>query len=335
MTLQKLPEKLAEYAVGEQTYRNSGVRILFGIDSDGCVDKGMRYKHGGPFPRAGIDRFHLAPIAEAWRIAWAYVNEIEDRGCPRFKALAQVVDRVLEMPVVREAEKNGVVTVPRMQHLKVYLENVAAEKGYGDNVLEAYIAGLPEGEEKEELLQVAEWSRTVNAYVSSDCPYIEPFGSAIAAIKLARAEGIDCMIVSGTPEEHLRETWEQHGLTDSIRGVFGRESGKKDVQLMGAIRAAERQLGRSYDQVIMFGDAPGDDRARKKAAEASGVPVRFMPVRVGYEEEDWTWFADTFLKPGRVQEYSEAVESERLTAFYENLNRAWDPRADITMLFRP
>lgn len=118
MTPRKLPEKLEEYTAGEQTYRDSGVRILFGIDSDGCVDKGMRYKHGGPFPRAGIECFKLAPIAEAWRIAWAYVNEIEDRGCPRFKALAQVVDRVLEMPIVQEAEKNGVVTVPRMPHLK-------------------------------------------------------------------------------------------------------------------------------------------------------------------------------------------------------------------------
>ena len=334
MTLPELPEKLDEYTAGEQTYRNTGSHVLFGIDSDGCVDKGMRYKHGGPFPRAGIDCFNLAPIAEAWRIAWAYVNEIEDRGCPRFKALAQVVDRALEMPIVREAEKNGVVTVPRLPFLKAYLENVASEKGYGDNVLEEYLKDLSDGDEKEELKLVAEWSRTVNANVSTDCPYIAPFPNALAAIKLARTEGIDCMIVSGTPEEHLRETWEQHGLTRAIRGVFGRESGKKDVQLVGAMRAAEKQWGNTYDIVIMFGDAPGDDRARKKAADIMGVPVRFMPIRVGFEQEDWTWFSDTFLKPGQVNAYTEAVEQERLKAFYENLNRAWNPNADVTMLFR-
>jgi len=334
MTGHKLPERLEDYTPGTETYRSTGLRVLFGIDSDGCVDKGMRYKHGGPFPRAGIECFGLAPIAEAWRIAWSYVNEIEDRGCPRFKALAQVVDRVLEMPVVQEAEQNGVVTVPRLTHLKAYLERVAAEKGYGDNVLLEYIAGLEDGEEKAELQQVAEWSRTVNAYVNSDCPYIPPFGNAISAIKLARAEGIDCMIVSGTPEEHLRETWEKHGLTDCIRGVFGRESGKKDVQLAGAIRASERTFGEPYDVVIMFGDAPGDDRARRKAQDATGVPIRFMPIRVGFEQEDWGWFADNYLKPGRVHEYDENAEAKRLEAFYANLKRPWNPNANICMLFQ-
>ena len=334
MTKQRLPERLEDYTPGTAAYRDTGLHVLFGIDSDGCVDKGMRYKHGGPFPRAGIECFQLAPIAEAWRIAWAYVNEIEDRGCPRFKALAQVVDRVLEMPVVQEAEKNGVVRVPRMRHLKAYLEEVAAEKGYGDNVLVDYLAVLPDGEEKTELELVAEWSRMVNAYVSSDCPYIRPFTNAIEAIKLARNEGIDCMIVSGTPEEHLRETWEQHGLTGSIRGVFGRESGKKDVQLTGTMSAAEKQWGKTYDVVIMFGDAPGDDRARKKAAEVAGRPVRFMPIRVGREEADWAWFAENFLRPGRVHAYTEEVEGERLKEFYKNLDRAWDPNADVTKLFR-
>jgi len=281
MTLTRLPEKLQDYTASESTYGKTGLRVLFGIDSDGCVDKGMRSKHGGPFPRAGIDAFGLAPIGEAWRIAWAYVNEIEDRGCPRFKALAQVVTRVLEMPVVREAEKNGVVTVPRLPHLRAYLDKVASVKGFGDNVLNDYITGLPQGEEKAELAAVAEWSKAVNANVNTDCPYIKPFTHAIEAIKLAKDQGVDCMIVSGTPEEHLRETWAQHGLTGSIRGVFGRESGKKDMHLMAAMQAAEKQFGKMYDVAIMFGDAPGDDRGRQKASDALGVRVGFMPIRVG------------------------------------------------------
>jgi len=333
MATHNLPEKLEDYTASGNTYRDTGARVLFGIDSDGCVDKGMRYKHGGPFPRSGIAEFGLAPIGEAWRIAWAYVNEIEDRGCPRFRALAQVVDRALEMPVVQEAEANGVVTVPRLPHLKAYLQNVAGVKGYGDNVLHDYIASLAEGEEKAELQGVAEWSKTVNANVSTDCPYIKPFANAIAGIKLAKEQGIDCMIVSGTPEEHLRETWKQHGLTDCIRGVFGRESGKKDMHLCAAMRAAEAQFGRMYDVAIMFGDAPGDDKGRKKASDELGVRIGFMPVRVGYEEEDWAWFADTYLKPAKVQEYTEDVEAERIAAFTENLNRPWNPQADVTMLF--
>ena len=333
MTENALPERLADYKASGMTYRNTGKFVLFGIDSDGCVDKGMRAKHGGPFPRAGIERFGIGPIAEAWRIAWAYVNEIEDRGCPRFKALAQVVTRVLEMPVVQDAERNGVLEVPRMEHLRAYLDEVAAEKGYGDNVLEETIAGLPDGEKKTELQAVAEWSSTVNRYVSTDCPYIKPFTNAINAIKASKQDGVDCMIVSGTPEEHLRETWEQHGLTDAIRGVFGRESGKKDVQLIGAMKAAAGQLGRMYDMAIMFGDAPGDNKARKKAGEALGVRIAFFPIRVGFEEADWGWFAEHILQAGNVEAYTEAVEAERIRAFEQNLDRAWRPDADVTMLF--
>ena len=333
MTEHALPEKLEDYRASGNTLQGTDSYVLFGIDSDGCVDKGMRYKHGGPFPRSGIEKFGLEPIAEAWRIAWAYVNEIEDRGCPRFKALAATVLRAAEMPVVQEAEQNGVATVPRLNHLRAYLENVASDKGYGDNVLTDTIAGLPDGEEKAELQMVAEWSVMVNAYVSTDCPYIKPFANAIDAIKLAKDKGVDCLIVSGTPEEHLRGTWEQHGLTDSILGVFGRESGKKDAHLMAAMNAAKAQLGRMYDVAIMFGDAPGDDKARNKASDALGARIGFMPIRVGYEEEDWDWFNSNFLTPGKVADYTEAVEAERIAAFRENLNRPWRPAADVTMLF--
>lgn len=333
MAPNSLPERLEEYTASGTKYAGTDSHVLFGIDSDGCVDSGMRSKHGGPFPRAGIEMFRLEPIAECWRIAWAYVNEIEDRGCPRFKALAQTVLRALEMPPVKEAKKNGVVEVPRLQYLRSYLENVAEEKGYGDNILAEYISSLSDGPEKDELASVAEWSENVNGYVTTDCPYIKPFANAISGIKLAREKGIDCMIVSGTPETHLRETWTQHGLTDCIRGVFGRESGKKNMHLMAAMRAAEKQFGRMYEMAVMFGDAPGDDRARKAAAEELGARIAFMPIRVGHEEEDWAWFAERFLESGNVHDYTPEAEAERLEAFYENLNRDWRPDADVTMLF--
>jgi hypothetical protein len=97
--------------------------------------------------------------------------------------------------------------------------------------------------------------------------------------------------------------------------------------------ACERDQGRKYDLAIMFGDAPGDDKARKKASDESGVEVRFMPVRVGYEQEDWGWFVENFLEPGKVLEYTREVEEERVKLFYDNLKRPWRPAADITELF--
>jgi phosphoglycolate phosphatase-like HAD superfamily hydrolase len=333
VTHHRLPERLEDYEPSGATYRGTGRYVLFGIDSDGCVDKGMRAKHGGPFPRAGIEVFHLEPIAEAWRIAWAYVNEIEDRGCPRFKALALAVDRAGEMPVVREAIENKVVALPPLAHLKRFLDGVARAKGYGDNVLAEYLATLSEGDEKRELSLVARWSKKVNEYVKSDCPFIPPYRAAIAAITLAAGDGVDCMIVSGTPEEHLRETWVRHGLAAHIRGVFGRESGKKEQHLIAAMRAGRARLGRPYDVAIMFGDAPGDDASRLAASRELGVRVGFMPIRVGHEEDDWGWFLETFLRPGTIDRYDERIEAERILAFRKNLERPWNPDADVTRLF--
>ena len=77
-----------------------------------------------------------------------------------------------------------------------------------------------------------------------------------------------------------------------------------------------------------------DDKARKKASEKLGVRIAFMPIRVGFEEEDWRWFLDDFIRPGKVTEYTEEVEAERIKAFRENLNRPWDPTTDITRLFK-
>lgn len=330
-----LPKTLAEYKPSGRMC--NGVYVFFGIDSDGCVDKGMRYKHGGPFPRAGIEAFDLQPIAEPWRIAWSYVNEIEKRGCPRFEALATSVDRVLEMPVVQEAEARGIVKVPRLEHLKKYNSEVASKKGWGDNVLQEHLGSIESISDKlaeyNELQKVASWSKLVSHYVDTDCPYIEPFAPAVTAIKLAHDKCIDQIIISGTPETHLRRTWEQHGLIGYIRGVFGRESGKKNDHLVGAMQAAQRDLGRMYDIAIMFGDAPEDNKSRKKAIEELKTEIRFMPIRVGYEVEDWQWFIDNFLKPEKVSDYDANVEAERIRMFEENLRRPWNPNVDITRLF--
>jgi len=60
MSIDALPEKLEDYKASGTTYLDTGATVLFGIDSDGCVDKGMRHKHGGPFPRARHGFCHLS-----------------------------------------------------------------------------------------------------------------------------------------------------------------------------------------------------------------------------------------------------------------------------------
>jgi len=327
-----LPE-LADYRATGREYLSTGLRILFALDSDGNVDNGMRYKHGGPFPRAGVEKFGLQTVSDEWYNVWCFVNEFYDRGCPRFKALAKMPEFMLSKPEIQEKEAQGVVTIPRLTHLRAYLANVADEKGYGDNVLAEYIASLQPGEEKDELELVAAWSVRVNDLVPIHCPYIEPFVPAVEAIKLGHSQGIDQMIVSGTPEAHLRETWRQHGLLDCVLGVYGRDSGKKDVHIVTAARNAAA-AGVPYDLIVMFGDAPGDDKKRQAAGETlDGVRVAFVPVRVGYEVEDWNWWSDDFLKPGNVSGYSEATEAKRVEAFYDNLKVEWDPTVDTTRLF--
>jgi len=306
--------------------------VFFGIDSDGCVDNGMRYKHGGPFPAAVSEKFGLEPVEEALRMAWTFVNEFEDRGCPRFTALVKSLDRLGQMPIVQEFVASGRVTLPDVEPLRAYLDAVAKEKGFGDDVLAGYIGTLTPGSpEHTALQQVAEWSVLVNEKVDA-LPRIPPFPAAVTTIKTAYDMGVDMMIVSGTPEKHLRREWEHHGLIDKVLGVYGRDTGKKADLLAAAVQSS-RTNGTPYSIPIMFGDAPGDDKERLKASEKVGQRIGFMPIRVGHEDGDWSWFRDNFVGPGKVHEYTGSVEEERIAAFYRNLDRDWLPGADITDLF--
>jgi len=325
-----------DYTSSGRSYQTSDrgrMPVFFGIDSDGCVDNGMRYKHGGPFPAAVSEYFRMEPVEEQLRLAWTFVNEFEDRGCPRFTALAKAMGRLAEMPSVQEFAASGKISLPDMTHLRAYLNTVAKERGFGDEVLASYIATLTPGSpEQMALQQVAEWSILVNHKVDTQLPRIPPFPNAVASINTAYEKGVDMMIVSGTPEKHLRREWEHHGLLDKVRGVYGRDTGKKADLLTAAVQAS-RSMGLPYSVAIMFGDAPGDDKERKKASESIGQEIGFMPIRVGYENADWAWFLENFIGPGEVHKYTGSVEEERVAEFYRNLDREWLPGADITSLF--
>jgi phosphoglycolate phosphatase-like HAD superfamily hydrolase len=334
----ELDEVVKLYKPSGRLY-NGRHRVLFGIDSDGCVDLGMRKKHTnpGPFALAGIEIFGLQAIEHCWRIAWTYLNEFKDRGCPRFAALAQTVDYALQMPEVQAQEELRNVEVPRFSRLKRYVENILKTKGAGDNVLEEYLESIQgDGAKRNEWIELSRvkgWSKRVNKLVDELCPYIPPFPEAVEAIKQAHSKGIDIMIVSGTPEAHLRRQWEDHGLSKMVQGVYGRDTANKSILLQAAVMKAQQQ-GHPYDKVIMFGDAPGDFYAKEKAARASGKEMNFFPIRAGHEEEGWKNFSVFFLGEGMdVMGYGADYEGPHVEKFFANLDIPFDPNADISQLF--
>jgi len=318
-------QTLADYTASGRTYRDTGLKILGAKDSDGCVDDGMTVKQWGndidkaaPFPAAAIEVFRLQPVAAAYRIASAYVNLVKDRGGPRFRCLAGAMEQVATMDALRES-----IILPELPYFREYVRKVRDGElsGWGDNVLLDYIDSLSPGQERTELLLIAQWSQTVNRNVERDVSYLPPFQVATETIRREHDEGIDILIVSGTPETHLRTTWEEHGMLDIVRGVFGRESKKKKDHLVAAMKQG------GYDRAIMFGDAQGDNKGRKEANEALGENlIRFYPIRAGLEEQDWQWFNDTFVEPGRVHEYDAAAEAEAIARFEANLKRPWKPK---------
>ena len=76
-------------------------------------------------------------------------------------------------------------------------------------------------------------------------------------------------------------------------------------------RLCEKGYGR--ENILMCGDAPGDDRA----AEENGV--LFFPILVSHESESWKLFLDEALERFAKGSYAGRYQQERRAAFNRNL----------------
>ncbi|MFH1358991.1 MAG: HAD hydrolase-like protein [archaeon] len=310
-------------------------RVLFCVDSDGCVDPGMKMKHTspGPFAKAGVDVFGLDAIDPDWRIVWTLVNEYSYRGCPRFEALTHMPDILNQRQNVQNQISLGNVQVPSFEHLKKYLET--ADDNSDETLLRHVKTLNSSSPEAQELRKVLGWSQTVNGYVDTYCPRIDAFDAAKQTLIEAYKQGIDLMIVSGTPENHLKRQWKEHGLLDIVGdAVFGRDTASKNTLIQAAVFAST-QANKPYSHIFMIGDAPGDLKAVRNAfdatAEASVQPhMYFVPIRVNYEGDDWNDFRRSFVidfvinkgqSRNRLLKYATA-EKAQIKSFENNLRQA-------------
>jgi phosphoglycolate phosphatase-like HAD superfamily hydrolase len=250
--------------------------FFIGIDSDGCAFDSMEIKHKECFTPNAIKHFGLQPISKYAREAWEFTNLYSKwRGVNRFPALIKVLDLLEE----RDAVKQRGAAIPRLQHLRNWIEREAM---LGNPALERAVADAP-GDEKAELEKVLAWSKAVNETVGDLVHGVPPFPNVRECLEKAQPQA-DMVVVSATPCEALEREWDEHNIASFVRVIAGQEMGKKaDILKVAAVGKYPAE------NILMIGDAPGD----MNAAQKNGV--LFYPIRPDHEEESWTRFREEAL----------------------------------------
>ncbi len=240
--------------------------FLIAIDSDGCIFDTMELKHKECFIPLFIEHYHLQGVSKYARETWEFVNLYsKSRGVNRFPALVETLDRLQHRP---EVIGRGVqVTTPASLR-----EWVTTETRLGNPALKARVEATGDPA----LQQCLAWSLAVNALIDRYVQNVTPFPFVRESLAKLQPHA-DLIVCSATPTAALEKEWEEHDLRKYVAGIAGQEAGTKKEILA---------VAKDYPpgQVLMIGDAPGDQRA----AEANNA--LFFPINPGSEEASWQNF---------------------------------------------
>lgn len=267
---------------------------LICIDSDGCVFDTMEVKHKECFIPNIINYWNLQSVSKYAREAAEYVNLYSKyRGINRFPALIKVIDLLAARP---EVQKRGFVP-PDISSLRAWVET---EKKLGNPALEKYVAGHPDDEI---MAQSLRWSAAVNDSIAGLVRGVPPFPYVRQCLDRMKNRA-DIVVVSQTPCEALEREWQEHGIDGYVSVIAGQEMGTK-AQCIGYARA------HGYDDgnVLMIGDAPGD----QKAAEQNNA--LFFPINPGDEDNSWKRLLDEGLEKFFAGEYKGVYENALIEEF--------------------
>jgi phosphoglycolate phosphatase-like HAD superfamily hydrolase len=239
-----------------------------GIDSDGCVFDTMSAKQKMHFHPLIIRYWGLETCEKELRACAEFVNlHSRFRGINRFPALLHVFELFHDYPGVKESG----VALPKLGALRAYVHS-------GLPLGNPSLKTESERTQDPELLRLYDWSLAINVEVDRNMRPVPPYVWAKRALELIRANS-DAIVVSQTPEEALLKEWNLHQLRGYVELIAGQELGTK----VDHIRIATDGKY-AADNVLMIGDAQGDQAAAKKNH------VRFYPILPGREEESWERF---------------------------------------------
>ena len=260
------------------------------VDSDGCAMDTMVTKHTKCFCPCLIEEWDLQPWAAEIQESWNRINMYTmTRGCNRFQALADML-----------AEVDATYTpVPGVEVLRNWAMNAPERSN----------AALTEEIRRDGhtiLCKALAWSQSVNAAVGKLTMDDKiPFPRVEEGLEAAHAFA-DVIILSGANHDALVEEWDTYAMLENVDLVLSQDDGTK-----GRCIAALLEKGYPPKQVLMVGDAPGDESAARKNG------VFFYPVLAGREAESWLEFPEALerLRAGSYAIYGE----EKLRQFLENL----------------
>lgn len=268
---------------------------LICVDSDGCAMDTMNIKHFRCFGPCMIREWGLEVYEKQIQQRWNEINLYSmTRGINRFKGLAAAL-----LEVDRDYRK-----IPGIQIFADWAEK--APELSNRAVKERADAGDPDGI----FTKALAWSLHVNESIDAlPQESKKAFDGVREALACARQKA-DVAVVSSANKEAVMEEWERCGLLELVDVLCCQDAGTKKDCI-----AALLAKGYAPQQVLVLGDAPGDERA---AAENG---VYFYPILVKKESESWKEFRleafDKFTERG-FEDYEQSCKKK----FFHNLGQS-------------
>ena len=261
------------------------------IDSDGCAIDSMECKHRHCFGPYIIDVWHLEQWKDAILNRWNEINLYSlTRGINRFLGLEMMLREV-----------DGIYCT--IDGLSQYTQWCKETKTYSNAAVKEQI----EQGAHSIFEMVLDWSNRVNNGIEGIADKIRPFDGVKEALALMH-EKADIAIVSSANPQAVQDEWTRFGLMDQVDYVMAQDAGTKADCIAKLL-----QNGYVREQIMMIGDAPGD----QQAAEKNGV--LYFPILAGHESASWKQWIDEGYSKFCCGAYIGAYQETQLELFLKNL----------------
>lgn len=255
-------------------------RPLIAIDSDGCVFDTMTIKHQAFFYPKLIEVFEFEDREQDIYKRWLDINLYQaTRGVNRFYGLYLLF---------QEIKGQQGVTTERLRTYETYIKNQAT---YNVESLRKWY----EETQDEWVGRVLKWSAAVNQAIEKSMPVVEPF-IGVRAFLEAAAQRYQIAVVSSANAQALETEWTQSGLIQYVDYLKSQNDGTK-AEILAQFIAS----GIAKENILMIGDAPGD----QKAARENGC--LFEWIHVGQEQQCFERLTNLLTQAPSTERYNMAM----------------------------